>query len=176
MGFSVLLDLTLIVRTKAVLLLCSTEQRKSNRFGTIWGWVNDNTIFRWTISLNKFLVCCYIAKGARISLHLASITCPFILSKAHNILFTIQQTFPWGFSLETLWKRCDVVNRLWALWQIWHITDNKIRKNNISSWFSTAGLEIHSTSRRPRACKVVPSFPSGRRFSAGFECALPQRG
>lgn len=86
------------------------------------------SFFRWTIPLNKFSLCCCIAKGARISLHLASITCPFILSKAHKILFTIQQTFPGGFSLETLWKRCDVVNRLWALWQIWHITDNKIRK------------------------------------------------
>ncbi len=25
--------------------LCSAEQRKSNRFGTTWGWVNDDRIF-----------------------------------------------------------------------------------------------------------------------------------
>lgn len=91
--------------------LCSTEQRKSNRFGTIWWRVNDDNIFRWTISLNKFPLCCYMAEGACISLHLASIICLFILSKAHNIFFTIQQTFPWGFSLETLWKK-DVM--LWT--------------------------------------------------------------
>ncbi len=34
--------------------LCSAEQRHSYRFGTIWGWVNDDIIFmfRWTIPLS----------------------------------------------------------------------------------------------------------------------------
>ncbi len=33
--------------------LCSTEQRNSHRFGTSWGWVNDDRmfIFGWTIPL-----------------------------------------------------------------------------------------------------------------------------
>ncbi len=33
--------------------LCSAEQRHSYRFGTTWGWVNDDTIFifGWTIPL-----------------------------------------------------------------------------------------------------------------------------
>ncbi len=33
--------------------LCSAEQRHSYRFGTTWGWVNDDTIFifEWTIPL-----------------------------------------------------------------------------------------------------------------------------
>ncbi len=33
--------------------LCSTEQRNSYRFGTTWGWVNDdrNKNFGWTIPL-----------------------------------------------------------------------------------------------------------------------------
>ncbi len=32
--------------------LCSTEQRRSYRFGTTWGWVNDRIfIFGWTIPL-----------------------------------------------------------------------------------------------------------------------------
>ncbi len=33
--------------------LCSAEQRHSNRFGTIWGWVNDDRIFifGWSIPL-----------------------------------------------------------------------------------------------------------------------------
>ncbi len=33
--------------------LCSAEQRNSYRFGTTWGWVNDDWIFifRWTIPL-----------------------------------------------------------------------------------------------------------------------------
>ncbi len=34
--------------------LCSAEQRNSYRFGTTWGWVNDDRIFifGWTIPLN----------------------------------------------------------------------------------------------------------------------------
>jgi len=34
-------------------LLCSTEERNSYRFGTTWGWVNDDIIFifGWTIPL-----------------------------------------------------------------------------------------------------------------------------
>ncbi len=34
--------------------LCSAEQRNSYRFGTTWGWVNDDRIFifGWTISLS----------------------------------------------------------------------------------------------------------------------------
>ncbi len=37
--------------------LCSAEQRHSYRFGTTWGWVNDDRIliFGWTIPLN---LCC----------------------------------------------------------------------------------------------------------------------
>ncbi len=36
--------------------LCSAEQRHSYRFGTTWGWVNDDRIFifGWTIPLNVF--------------------------------------------------------------------------------------------------------------------------
>jgi len=35
------------------LRLCSTEERNSYRFGTAWGWVNDDNIFifGWTIPL-----------------------------------------------------------------------------------------------------------------------------
>ncbi len=35
--------------------LCSAEQRNSYRFGTTWGWVNDDRIFifGWTIPLNR---------------------------------------------------------------------------------------------------------------------------
>ncbi len=34
--------------------LCSAEQRNSYRFGTTWGWVNDDRIFifGWTVPLN----------------------------------------------------------------------------------------------------------------------------
>ncbi len=37
--------------------LCSAEQRHSYRFGTTWGWVNDDRIFifGWTIPLRSFL-------------------------------------------------------------------------------------------------------------------------
>ncbi len=37
--------------------LCSAEQRHSYRFGTTWGWVNDDTIFifGWTIPLSRLL-------------------------------------------------------------------------------------------------------------------------
>ncbi len=37
--------------------LCSAEQRHSYRFGTTWGWVNDDRIFifGWTIPLNMNL-------------------------------------------------------------------------------------------------------------------------
>ncbi len=37
--------------------LCSAEQRNSNRFGTTWGWVNDDRIFifGWTIPLSIFI-------------------------------------------------------------------------------------------------------------------------
>ncbi len=36
--------------------LCSAEQRHSYRFGTTWGWVNDDRIFifGWTIPLSPF--------------------------------------------------------------------------------------------------------------------------
>ncbi len=36
--------------------LCSAEQRNSYRFGTTWGWVNDDRIFifGWTIPLSHF--------------------------------------------------------------------------------------------------------------------------
>ncbi len=36
--------------------LCSAEQRHSYRFGTTWGWVNDDRIFifGWTIPLSAF--------------------------------------------------------------------------------------------------------------------------
>ncbi len=39
------------------LSLCSAEQRHSYRFGTTWGWVNDDRIFifGWTIPLNCLL-------------------------------------------------------------------------------------------------------------------------
>ncbi len=47
--------------------LCSAEQRHSYRFGTTWGWVNDDRIFifGWTIplraSFDVFLTCmCWI--------------------------------------------------------------------------------------------------------------------
>ncbi len=38
--------------------LCSAEQRKSYRFGTTWGWVNDDRIFifGWTIPLSALSV------------------------------------------------------------------------------------------------------------------------
>ncbi len=38
--------------------LCSAEQRNSYRFGTTWGWVNDDRIFifGWTIPLSSLLV------------------------------------------------------------------------------------------------------------------------
>ncbi len=37
--------------------LCSAEQRHSDRFGTTWGWVNDDRIFifGWTIPLRCFV-------------------------------------------------------------------------------------------------------------------------
>ncbi len=39
--------------------LCSVEQRHSYRFGTTWGWVNDDRIFifGWTIPLRS---CCIV--------------------------------------------------------------------------------------------------------------------
>jgi len=39
------------------LLLCSTEERNTYRFGTTWGWINYDriVIFEWTIALNIFL-------------------------------------------------------------------------------------------------------------------------
>ncbi len=38
--------------------LCSAEQRNSYRFGTTWGWVNDDRIciFGWTIPLNDHVI------------------------------------------------------------------------------------------------------------------------
>ncbi len=40
--------------------LCSAEQRHSYRFGTTWGWVNDDRIFifGWTIPLKTFTPIC----------------------------------------------------------------------------------------------------------------------
>ncbi len=35
------------------LRLCLAEQRNSYRFGTTWGWVNDDRIFGWTIPIKK---------------------------------------------------------------------------------------------------------------------------
>ncbi len=39
---------------------CSAEQRNSYRFGTTWGWVNDDRIFifGWTITLNSSMNLC----------------------------------------------------------------------------------------------------------------------
>ncbi len=36
-----------------IFFLCSAKQRKSYRFGTTWGWVNDDSIFGWTIPLTS---------------------------------------------------------------------------------------------------------------------------
>ncbi len=38
--------------------LCSAEQRHSYRFGTTWGWVNDDRIFifGWTIPLRPLAI------------------------------------------------------------------------------------------------------------------------
>ncbi len=40
--------------------LCSAEQRHSFRFGTTWGWVNDDSIFifGWTIPLSRTGIFC----------------------------------------------------------------------------------------------------------------------
>jgi len=44
-----------LVHPKCYLPLCSTEERNSYRFGTTWGWVNDDRIFifGWTIPLRR---------------------------------------------------------------------------------------------------------------------------
>ncbi len=44
--------------------LCSAEQRHSYRFGTTWGWVNDDRIFifGWTIPLSRWGIFVAIAK------------------------------------------------------------------------------------------------------------------
>ncbi len=48
--------------------LCSAEQRHSYRFGTTWGWVNDDRIFifGWTIPLRFWL--CHISEGQVINI------------------------------------------------------------------------------------------------------------
>ncbi len=45
--------------------LCSAEQRHSYRFGTTWGWVNDDRIFifGWTIPLSRWGMFVAIAKN-----------------------------------------------------------------------------------------------------------------
>ncbi len=45
--------------------LCSEEQRHSYRFGTTWGWVNDDRIFifGWTIPLSRWGIFVEIAKN-----------------------------------------------------------------------------------------------------------------
>jgi len=42
-------------RSSKYLPLCSAEERKSYRFATAWGWVNDDSIFifGWSIALSK---------------------------------------------------------------------------------------------------------------------------
>ncbi len=44
--------------------LCLAKQRHSYRFGTIWGWVNDDNIFifGWTIPLSRWGIFLAIAK------------------------------------------------------------------------------------------------------------------
>ncbi len=53
--------------SSAYLPLCSAEQRHSYRFGTTWGWVNDDTIFifGWTIPL--IVVKCWTVQYRRSS-------------------------------------------------------------------------------------------------------------
>ncbi len=47
--------------------LCSAEQRNSYRFGTTWGWVNDdNCNFGWTVPLRKKQQC--FLQGSLVSL------------------------------------------------------------------------------------------------------------
>ncbi len=56
--------------------LCSAEQRHSYRFGTTWGWVNDDRIFifGWTIPLSRWGIFVAIAKntlyGSKLSIFL----------------------------------------------------------------------------------------------------------
>ncbi len=47
-------ELLCFLHSSEYLPLCSAEQRHSYRFGTTWGWVNDDRIFifGWTIPLN----------------------------------------------------------------------------------------------------------------------------
>ncbi len=56
--------------------LCSAEQTHSYRFGTTWGWVNDDRIFifGWTIPLSRWGIFVAIAKntlyGSKLSIFL----------------------------------------------------------------------------------------------------------
>ncbi len=56
--------------------LCSAEQRNAYRFGTTWGWVNDDRIFifGWTIPLSSTGIFVTIAKntlyGSKLSIFL----------------------------------------------------------------------------------------------------------
>ncbi len=47
-------ELLCFLHSSEYLPLCSAEQRHSYRFGTTWGWVNDDRIFifGWTMSLS----------------------------------------------------------------------------------------------------------------------------
>ncbi len=51
--------------------LCSAEQRHSYRFGTTWGWVNDDSIFifGWTIPLSIKYQHSYVACWGKVLLH-----------------------------------------------------------------------------------------------------------
>ncbi len=64
--------------------LCSAEQRHSYRFGTTWGWVNDDTIFifGWTIPLRVY-----------------EVFFPFFLCFFFTLLFCVIQWFLIGFAL-----------------------------------------------------------------------------
>ncbi len=116
--------------------LCSAEQRNSYRFGTTWGWVNDDRIFifGWTIPLSRHFGDLYFT-GVIIfqptfyfySLHFHAIICTF-----YSLHFKKKPRYS-HFGLFSFWlvivqkkkKKPIQINRAIQIEWIWLWLDEK---------------------------------------------------
>ncbi len=76
--------------------LCSAEQRHSYRFGTTWGWVNDDRIFifGWTIPLRSFSFSTWnIVLKALYSLSMAN----EVINSFNTLVLFLVVIFDWKF-------------------------------------------------------------------------------
>ncbi len=97
--------------------LCSAEQRNTSRFGTTWGWVNDDRIFifGWSIALRDCL--CFLLKYWIISLQLLQ----YLLQTWFNLIKRLYQTI--FYQIFVLWV---IVTHIVLFWNCFKILCFKI--------------------------------------------------